>query len=153
MMRFQEVMARFLDTQKSVMLGFLGTSGSASPPPTSSGHSGGNGRATSSAPLSHNGNGAIPPAMTPTNRIAAEHGGRVIPPPASSSPAPIKAAPVQEIAPTPVKKAAGVLDRETLLARLLDLVSERTGYPKEALSLDLDLEADLGVDCGKHRNR
>ena len=47
------------------------------------------------------------------------------------------------------KPAAGPLDRDTLLARLLDLVSERTGYPKEALSIDLDLEADLGVDSIK----
>ena len=47
------------------------------------------------------------------------------------------------------KKPGAALDRETLLARLLDLVSERTGYPKEALSIDLDLEADLGVDSIK----
>ena len=43
------------------------------------------------------------------------------------------------------KPAAGPMDREALLAKLLDLVSERTGYPKEALSIDLDLEADLGI--------
>ena len=41
------------------------------------------------------------------------------------------------------------MDRDTLLARLLDLVSDRTGYPKAALSIDLDLEADLGVDSIK----
>jgi acyl transferase domain-containing protein/4'-phosphopantetheinyl transferase EntD len=32
---------------------------------------------------------------------------------------------------------------------LLRLVSERTGYPTEMLSLDLDLEADLGIDSIK----
>ncbi|MFM8275171.1 MAG: SDR family NAD(P)-dependent oxidoreductase, partial [Gemmata sp.] len=60
--------------------------------------------------------------------------------------APAKA-PAAEAA--PAKRAGGALDRDTLLARLLDLVSERTGYPKEALSIDLDLEADLGVDSIK----
>ena len=33
--------------------------------------------------------------------------------------------------------------------RILDLVVEKTGYPKEMLDLDLDLEADLGVDTVK----
>jgi len=32
---------------------------------------------------------------------------------------------------------------------LLDLVAEKTGYPQEMLDLDLDLEADLGVDTVK----
>ena len=32
---------------------------------------------------------------------------------------------------------------------LIDLVSERTGYPAEMLSLDLDLEADLSIDSIK----
>src|SRR5206468_787600 len=30
-----------------------------------------------------------------------------------------------------------------------DLVAEKTGYPKDMLDLDLDLEADLGVDTVK----
>ena len=33
--------------------------------------------------------------------------------------------------------------------RLLALVVEKTGYPKDMLDLDLDLEADLGVDTVK----
>ncbi|HKU22732.1 MAG TPA: SDR family NAD(P)-dependent oxidoreductase [Terriglobales bacterium] len=33
--------------------------------------------------------------------------------------------------------------------RILDLVVEKTGYPKEMLELDLDLEADLGIDTVK----
>jgi acyl carrier protein len=40
-------------------------------------------------------------------------------------------------------------DREELAARLLAIVSERTGYPVEMLSLDQDLEADLGIDSIK----
>ncbi|HEY0583240.1 MAG TPA: SDR family NAD(P)-dependent oxidoreductase, partial [Chloroflexota bacterium] len=40
-------------------------------------------------------------------------------------------------------------DRDALAERLLALVSERTGYPVEMLSLDADLEADLGIDSIK----
>ncbi len=31
----------------------------------------------------------------------------------------------------------------------MDIVAEKTGYPKEMLDLDLDLEADLGIDTVK----
>ena len=33
--------------------------------------------------------------------------------------------------------------------RILTLVAEKTGYPVDMLDLDLDLEADLGVDTVK----
>ena len=33
--------------------------------------------------------------------------------------------------------------------RILELVVEKTGYPQDMLDLDLDLEADLGVDTVK----
>jgi acyl transferase domain-containing protein/NAD(P)-dependent dehydrogenase (short-subunit alcohol dehydrogenase family)/acyl carrier protein len=33
--------------------------------------------------------------------------------------------------------------------KILDIVAEKTGYPKDMLDLDLDLEADLGVDTVK----
>jgi acyl transferase domain-containing protein/NAD(P)H-dependent flavin oxidoreductase YrpB (nitropropane dioxygenase family)/NAD(P)-dependent dehydrogenase (short-subunit alcohol dehydrogenase family)/acyl carrier protein len=134
MAKFQDVMAKFLDTQRSVMLGFLGRDPGL-PAPSSNGH----------AAVHTNGNGnghaAKPKPPAVTNRFAA-----VEPKP---KPAP---APVVEVAPTPVvveKPTAGPLDRDALMAKLLDLVSDRTGYPKEALSVDLDLEADLGIDSIK----
>ena len=40
-------------------------------------------------------------------------------------------------------------DRDRLTDRLLGLVSQRTGYPKDMLGLDVDLEADLGIDSIK----
>ena len=62
-------------------------------------------------------------------------------------PAPIK--PQEEVKPaaavTPVACSAADAVRE----RILSLVVEKTGYPKEMLDLDLDLEADLGVDTVK----
>src|SRR5262249_6899227 len=59
--------------------------------------------------------------------------------------------------PTPETKApadagpapAAPYDRERLTDRLLGLVSQRTGYPKDMLGLDVDLEADLGIDSIK----
>ncbi len=33
--------------------------------------------------------------------------------------------------------------------RILELMVEKTGYPKDMLDVDLDLEADLGVDTVK----
>ncbi len=41
------------------------------------------------------------------------------------------------------------LNRERVTQELLALVSDRTGYPVEALGLDQDVEADLGIDSIK----
>lgn len=38
---------------------------------------------------------------------------------------------------------------DELINRLIDIVSQRTGYPPEMLDLSLDLEADLGIDSIK----
>ena len=38
---------------------------------------------------------------------------------------------------------------DTVAARIVALVAEQTGYPAEMLALDLDLEADLGIDTVK----
>ncbi|HUJ78996.1 MAG TPA: SDR family NAD(P)-dependent oxidoreductase, partial [Nitrospiria bacterium] len=40
-------------------------------------------------------------------------------------------------------------DRATLTETLVQLVADRTGYPRELLGLDLNLEADLGIDSIK----
>jgi acyl transferase domain-containing protein/NAD(P)H-dependent flavin oxidoreductase YrpB (nitropropane dioxygenase family)/acyl carrier protein len=44
---------------------------------------------------------------------------------------------------------AAVPDRLALTQTLIDLVSDRTGYPPEMLGLDQDLEAELGIDSIK----
>ena len=49
----------------------------------------------------------------------------------------------------PPTELAVALTREQIEARLLDVVSERTGYPTDMLSLDADLEGDLGIDSIK----
>ena len=49
----------------------------------------------------------------------------------------------------PSRPAAPTIGREAVAARLLEIVRDRTGYPAEMLGLDLDLEADLGIDSIK----
>ncbi len=49
----------------------------------------------------------------------------------------------------PKSVAAVDIDSEQLIASLIEIVSERTGYPPEMLEPELDLEADLGIDSIK----
>ncbi len=44
---------------------------------------------------------------------------------------------------------AGVKEADIVQETVLRLISEKTGYPKDMLDLDLDLEADLGIDTVK----
>ncbi len=60
-------------------------------------------------------------------------------PGASSTPAPASV----EASSSPVRDAA------SLTALMLSVVSEKTGYPEEMLELDMDMEADLGIDSIK----
>ncbi len=41
------------------------------------------------------------------------------------------------------------LSEENVKAKILDMICEKTGYPKDMLELDLDMEADLGIDTVK----
>lgn len=52
-----------------------------------------------------------------------------------------------EVVSTP--QAKSTLSLEDLQNGILNIVSEKTGYPKEMLGLDLDLEADLSIDSIK----
>src|SRR5208282_5688222 len=51
--------------------------------------------------------------------------------------------------PAPIATFAQSITGEDVKERILALVVEKTGYPKDMLDLDLDLEADLGVDTVK----
>ena len=50
---------------------------------------------------------------------------------------------------TTAEPATTTLDTATLTDSLLDIVSEKTGYPAEMLELELDMEADLSIDSIK----
>ncbi|MFN2107134.1 MAG: SDR family NAD(P)-dependent oxidoreductase [Candidatus Promineifilaceae bacterium] len=58
----------------------------------------------------------------------------------------------EEPAAAPEEPAAAKRDSENadpLVERIIGLVAEQTGYPPDMLDLDLDLEADLGIDTVK----
>jgi len=65
--------------------------------------------------------------------------------PAEATPAAVvpSAAPV-EVAPAPATSPTDAVQEE-----VLRIVAEKTGYPPDMLDLDLDLEADLGIDTVK----
>jgi acyl transferase domain-containing protein/NAD(P)-dependent dehydrogenase (short-subunit alcohol dehydrogenase family)/acyl carrier protein len=61
-------------------------------------------------------------------------------------------APVAPVAQTPAPAAAiqpSASTADSIKDKVLALVAEKTGYPKDMLDLDLDLEADLGIDTVK----
>src|SRR5207237_3809030 len=58
------------------------------------------------------------------------------------------AAPVP-VAPAPEPPVRAELGFDQVLAAVLAVVSERTGYPTDMLDTDLDLEADLSIDSIK----
>ena len=57
--------------------------------------------------------------------------------------------PIPEAAAEPVHAQHAAASHEDIRAFVLAAVSEKTGYPAEMLELDLDLEADLGIDTVK----
>jgi len=76
-----------------------------------------------------------------------------VPPPSAPAPSAPVQAPVAE-APAPAPAAAPTAEAapgatDPVAARVLQIVSEQTGYPPDMLALDLDLEADLGIDTVK----
>jgi acyl transferase domain-containing protein/acyl carrier protein len=77
---------------------------------------------------------AAPAASTPVT----------VPAPASTVAVP---APAAAVAPAPA--AAPAVTEDALEAKVLELVADQTGYPPDMLDLDLDLEADLGIDTVK----
>ncbi|MBX7166293.1 MAG: SDR family NAD(P)-dependent oxidoreductase [Pirellulales bacterium] len=118
--RYQDLMAKFLDTQQALVRDYL--------------------QLMSGGPLAQTPLPSVPAAveMPIATAASAPH---VETPSAEAQPV-VASAGAAEAAPVEVT-------REELTRRLLDLVCKRTGYPQEMLDLDLDLEADLGVDSIK----
>jgi len=72
------------------------------------------------------------------------------PPPASATAAPATPpSPARAPAPAELRPATAPAGTDAVAARVIAIVSEKTGYPPDLLDLDLDLEADLGVDTVK----
>jgi len=126
---FHETMQKFLEVQRETMLCYLSGQTTALEAP---------------APL--------PDPPVPVNRRT-ERAERATSPP-SESPAITAPPPVATDSPTPARAKThrgdgGGASREEIAETLLEIVRERTGYPREVLGLELDLEADLGIDSIK----
>ena len=127
MQQFQNLMNRFLDTQQSMMLSFLGPRRAAAPV---------------AAPLAPPAREPRPAQSTPARPapIRSEVPAQIVPPPPPVQP---------QVAVGPPPPSPARVDRERLTRGLLEVVSERTGYPAEMLGLELNMEADLGIDSIK----
>ena len=66
------------------------------------------------------------------------------------APAPVAQPAAQAVVtPAPAAKPAAALDEATVTKEVVGMVAEKTGYPEDMLDIDLDMEADLGIDTVK----
>ncbi|MBQ7908193.1 MAG: SDR family NAD(P)-dependent oxidoreductase [Elusimicrobiaceae bacterium] len=84
---------------------------------------------------------AAPVAAEPAPAVAPVVETAVVAPAPVAEPAPVVAA--------PVAKASAHLDEAAVTKEVVSMVAEKTGYPEDMLDLDLDMEADLGIDTVK----
>lgn len=144
--RFQDLMDRFLVTQKEVMLAYL--RGRARIPaalpdtrPADTDETASKRRLDAAAEsFGSRTSGPVGPGASEEDRskVAAE---------VSAGPSGLDE--LRGSQAEPESAAAEILSPQKMEALLLDLVSERTGYPRDMLGLDVDLEADLGIDSIK----
>ncbi len=121
MLQHQQLMQQFLETQRQVMTSYLrGAPAAAAPQPLIPARS----EVLSPEPSRA---AAVEPVVA---SVATEVAHPAVIPPAPIGPAG---------RPTP----------EEVMQRLLEVVSERTGYPADMLTPDADLEAELGIDSIK----
>ncbi|TCP63426.1 polyketide-type polyunsaturated fatty acid synthase PfaA [Rhodovulum bhavnagarense] len=121
---YHRMMAEFLRVQESVMLAYLGQGGARVPCPTMP------------VPAIASGPSAFPA------------------PSVSAAPAPSPATVDDPPSPSVSSQSTPTgddteLDKETVIARFLSVVAEKTGYPEDTLDPDQAMEADLGVDSIK----
>lgn len=94
-----------------------------------------------------------PRPIAPAPALAAPAPQPVVSAPQPAAPAvvaPVASAPANGApAPEPAVHANGAEAAVDAEATLLEVVAELTGYPRETLELDMDLEADLGIDSIK----
>jgi acyl transferase domain-containing protein/NADP-dependent 3-hydroxy acid dehydrogenase YdfG/NAD(P)H-dependent flavin oxidoreductase YrpB (nitropropane dioxygenase family) len=147
-LQFQQTMRQFLEVQRSVMLAYLGQADAATP-------------LVEPVPRSL----AMPPAVqAPPDSY--QPASEPAPAAVGIGPQPVAAPPAldhrangeqhkplppvrQPAAPATVSAATEMDGQSGLDARLLAIVSQRTGYPVEMLELEANLEADLGIDSIK----
>jgi acyl transferase domain-containing protein/NAD(P)H-dependent flavin oxidoreductase YrpB (nitropropane dioxygenase family)/NAD(P)-dependent dehydrogenase (short-subunit alcohol dehydrogenase family)/acyl carrier protein len=142
MVQYQNLMQRFLKTQKTVMTSYLRSSGKMEAPPAGVKVETSKVMYISPAPE------ALPLAAEPQTALAKQPARRqdALPPAPEQGPPVGAPSPLSSSGEPSVQAPASL---EDLTKQLLVIVGERTGYPLEMLNLNLDLEADLGIDSIK----
>ncbi len=89
------------------------------------------------------------PAAAPVPAVAIQPAKVTSPLAPPAQPTPPTSVPTGPLPTTPSGQFRSPFIEDTVRDRVVLLVSEKTGYPTDMLALDLDLEADLGVDTVK----
>ncbi|MGB5962861.1 MAG: beta-ketoacyl synthase N-terminal-like domain-containing protein [Coleofasciculaceae cyanobacterium] len=157
---YQQTMRQFLSLQEQVMMQFLGSSQQIVPPQMSA-------RQIAPTPPTNNNARLVTPQTIPQPVTNGKNGNGVAPTPQPVPMVTQSVPTVTQVTPTtvttpvpavnqiqapivaPVEVASTLPDKMQLTQMLLQLVSERTGYPIDMLGLDQDLEAELGIDSIK----
>ncbi|MCB0208341.1 MAG: SDR family NAD(P)-dependent oxidoreductase [Anaerolineae bacterium] len=100
--------------------------------------------------------GHLVTAKMPSNGVQTNGHPHPTPAPTLDSPPPPKEPEVENVAPSPTAPPVGPssnvsikIDVHHISSILLNVVSDKTGYPIEVLNLEMDMEADLGIDSIK----
>ncbi len=137
MLRFQQLMERFLETQQEVMKAYLG-------------------RMTGDAvPLTSDFSAARLEKMTESTLKELDEardelgGGKGVDDAGEAEAQRMEERPAEYLEESSGRIGRAGIDREELTKNLVQIVSERTGYPEDMIDLDLDLDAELGIDSIK----
>jgi acyl transferase domain-containing protein/NAD(P)-dependent dehydrogenase (short-subunit alcohol dehydrogenase family) len=137
MLQFQRLMNRFLETQQQVMLSYLSGASNTAFQPTD---------LLSAATVPDLSPGPVSPPQLVSSGVSSSDFSQQRPP------APLVASPIETPSPatsTILQAPLSGLTQPHMTQGFVQIVSERTGYPPEMLDLDLDIEADLGIDSIK----
>ena len=156
---FQKTMQMFLEVQKSTMLAYLGGRGSSAVATGRAAGSNGHEVGHTSSTNGHDVEGmevgwAMPAGIPPGRKVFNEPGQTDTETQSGEGPVnrignPLRTA--HETTPVSAREipVAETPDRTSITEHLLEIVRDRTGYPIETLGLDLDIEAELGIDSIK----
>jgi NAD(P)-dependent dehydrogenase (short-subunit alcohol dehydrogenase family) len=148
MSEYFETMRQFLETQERVMAAFMGQAQAGNWRPAL--------RPQRATPMPLPRAGTEMFAQAPAHKpLAATPAARVEPPVAAAEPATAKVAEATALAPAArgashsVPAPGASVSREKMIEMILAIIEDKTGYPKDMVGLDQNLEADLGIDSIK----
>jgi acyl transferase domain-containing protein/NAD(P)H-dependent flavin oxidoreductase YrpB (nitropropane dioxygenase family)/acyl carrier protein len=142
MMQYQQIMGRFLVAQERVMLAYLQSA------PGDDGHWDGELAMGISSNGDRSGGFPVLESPSPAPRPHLPVPSTVDLPAVPDAPQAVPT-PQEPASPEALAGAGEEAGEEALAKRLLEIISDRTGYPVDFLNPDLELAADLGIDSIK----